>query len=331
VRAFLIDTDTASDDAVALLMALRWPDVDVVGVTIVSGNLPLERCARNALYTLELCGSSAPVYLGAAAPLVRANYHAEWFHGEDGMGNMHYPAPQRRPETEPAADAIVEIVRCHPGLTLVTLGPLTNVALAIRRRPQLVNDVERVVVMGGAACTVGNITPAAEYNIWIDPEAASIVFRSGLPIEMVGWELSRGDANLVGRDLERIRAYDNDLSRFALDCNRVVLNSTRTQSRDPGLGLPDPVAMAVALDPAVCTLKSRHYVEIETASALTRGMTVVDRLGRAGDEINAPAWGHLTIRPPNVSVCWQLDTGLWKEMLFRVLGDCSPGPRPALG
>jgi purine nucleosidase len=319
-RAFLIDTDTASDDAVALLMALRWPDIDVVGVTTVSGNMPLERCARNALYTLELCESNAPVYLGASKPLERANYHAEWFHGEDGMGNMHYPAPRRGPEPEAAADAILDIVRRHPGLTFVTLGPLTNIALAIQRRPQLVNDVGRVVVMGGAACTVGNITPAAEYNIWIDPEAAGIVFRSGLPIEMVGWELSRGEANLLAPDLEKIRGIDNDLARFALDCNRVVTHSTRTQSHDPGLGLPDPVAMAIALDPEICTVKSRHYVEIETASELTRGMTVVDRLGRAADAINAPAWGHLTNRPPNVTVCWEIDTSRWKSMLFRALG-----------
>jgi purine nucleosidase len=318
-RTFLIDTDTASDDAVALLMALRWPDVEVVGITVVAGNMPLERGARNALYTVELCGASVPVYLGAVKPLERDNYHAEWFHGEDGMGNMHYPPPAGRPANLHAVHAILETVRRHPGLTLVTLGPLTNIALAVQRDPSFVHGVGRAVVMGGAACTAGNVTPAAEYNIWIDPEAARIVFRSGLPIEMAGWELSRGAANLLEPDLETIRGFDNELARFTLDCNRVVMQSTRTQSRDPGLGLPDPVAMAIALDQAVCTVQSRHYVEVETGSELTRGMTVVDRFGRARDDVNQPAWGALTRRPENVTVCWEIDPSRWKHTLFRVL------------
>jgi purine nucleosidase len=318
-RTFLIDTDTASDDAVALLMALRWPDVEVAGITVVAGNMPLERGARNALYTVELCGARVPVYLGAAKPLERDNYHAEWFHGDDGMGNMHYPPPAWRPATQSAVDAILEIVRRHPGLTLVTLGPLTNIALAVRRDPSFVHGVGRAVVMGGAACTAGNVTPAAEYNIWIDPEAAQIVFRSGLPIEMVGWELSRGSANVLKPDIATIRGFDNELARFTLDCNRLVMQSTRTQSRDPGLGLPDPVAMAVALDPEVCTSKSRHYVEVETGSELTRGMTVVDRFGRAQDDINQPAWSTLTSRPENVTVCWAIDAERWKRTLFSVL------------
>jgi purine nucleosidase len=316
---FLIDTDTASDDAVALLMALRWPDVEVAAITIVSGNMPLERAARNALYTAELCGSEVAVYLGAEKPLRRGNYHAEWFHGEDGMGNMHYPAPHRRPSAGHAVDAILSTVRRHPGLTLVTLGPLTNLALAVEREPAFVQDVGRLVVMGGAACTVGNVTPAAEYNIWIDPEAARIVFRSGLPVEMVGWELSRGAANLLEEDVRAIRALDTELARFVLDCNRVVIESTRSQSQDPGLGLPDPVAMAVALDPAVCTLRSRHHVEVETSSELTRGMTVVDRLGRARDGINAVAWGEVTRREANVTICWEIDAARWKQTLFRTL------------
>ena len=318
-RTFLIDTDTASDDAVALLMALRWPGVEVAAITIVSGNMPLERGARNALYTAQLCGAEVPVYLGAATPLQRGNYHAEWFHGDDGMGNMHYPPPVRRPEAKHAVDAILDTVREHPGLTLVTLGPLTNIALAVQRDPGFVRDVGRVVVMGGAACTVGNVTPAAEYNIWVDPEAARLVFRAGLPLEMAGWELSRGAANLLEGDLETIRGFGTELARFVLDCNRVVIRSTQEQSGDPGLGLPDPVAMAVALDPAVCTAKSRHHVEVETASELTRGMTVVDRLGRAGDAINNAAWGGLTGGAPNVTVCWEIDAARWKQALFSAL------------
>ncbi len=133
---------------------------------------------------------------------------------------------------------------------LVTLGPLTNIALALARDPGFAGYISRAVVMGGAACTVGNVTPAAEYNVWADPEAARIVFRSALPIEMVGWELCRGDANLNEAEMQRIRALDTPLAHFALDCNSTAIAANRRQSGDPGLALPDPVAMGIALDPA---------------------------------------------------------------------------------
>ncbi|MFQ5600378.1 MAG: nucleoside hydrolase [Candidatus Krumholzibacteriia bacterium] len=318
-RKFIIDSDTASDDAVAILMALRWPDVEVVAITIVSGNVAVERGATNALYTAQICGATVPVYMGARRPMVREPLHADWFHGADGMGNMDYPAPKRAPESTPAVDALIHEITTNPGITLVTLGPLTNVALALQRQPRLVENVGRCVVMGGAACTVGNITPAAEYNIWVDPEAARIVFHSGLPIEMVGWELSRGEANLLDEDIEFVRGLHNELAAFTADCNRMMLDSTRKQSGDPGLGLPDPVAMSVALDPTICTKSSRHYVEIETRSDLTRGSTVVDLLNRARDPLNVPAWGQLVRRQPNVLVCWEIDIRRWKEALYSAL------------
>jgi purine nucleosidase len=203
-RAFLIDTDTASDDAVALIMALRAPDVEVRAITIVAGNVPVAQAARNALYTAELCGSDVPVYPGADHPLLREYVHAEWFHGKDGLGDHNYPAPRRAPEPTHAVEAIVETVRANPGITLVTLGPLTNVALALARAPDIAANVARTVVMGGAPCCEGNVTPAAEYNMWVDPEAARMVVRSGLPIELVGWHLCRGAAALDPADLERV-------------------------------------------------------------------------------------------------------------------------------
>src|SRR5574338_23969 len=129
-RKFIIDTDTASDDAVALIMALRTPDVEVEAITIVNGNMPIEQGTRNALYTAQMCGrDDVPVYVGAARPLVREPVHAFWFHGGDGMGDQHYPAPQRQPEAKHAVDAIIDTVRANPGIVMVTLGPLTNIAL----------------------------------------------------------------------------------------------------------------------------------------------------------------------------------------------------------
>jgi purine nucleosidase len=318
-RKFLIDTDTASDDAVALIMALRWPDVEVEAITVVSGNVPLAQCVTNALYTTELCGSDVPVYRGANRPLLRDAELADWFHGFDGLGDQNYPPPKRTAEAKHAVEAIIDTVKANPGIVLVTLGPLTNVALAVSHAPEIVNDVSRCVVMGGAACTVGNVTPAAEFNIWVDPEAARIVFHSGLPIEMVGWELCRGDANIRENEIQYIRGFETELGQFSIDCNSVAIKANYKQSREIGIALPDPVAMAIALDPTIATRASKHYVEVETQSELTRGMTIVDQLNIIPDERNQVLWKALTNRDPNVQVVWEIDIPRWKEMLYSVL------------
>ncbi len=317
-RKFLIDTDTASDDAVALIMALRHPDAEVLGITVVSGNVPLDQCVRNALYTVELCGSRVEVYPGADRPLLREPVHAFWFHGRDGLGDVGYQ-PRGSATGTYAVDYLVDTLRAQRDVTLVTLGPLTNIALAIASAPEIVASVERCVVMGGAACAVGNVTPAAEFNVWADPDAARRVFHSGLPIEMVGWELCRGPATLDDEDIAYVRSFGTDLATFALDCNRTALIAGKRQSGEPGLGLPDPVAMSIALDPKIATRVGRCYVDVETISDLTRGMTVVDQLDVTHDERNRAVWGELRGRPANVKVCWAIDVLAWKESLYRSL------------
>jgi purine nucleosidase len=298
----LIDTDTASDDAVALIMAARWPDVEIKAVTVVAGNVPVDRGVRNALYTLELCGSEAPVYSGSAEPLRRPLVTAQFFHGGDGLGDRGYPPPQRSPAEGDAVEAIVRTVRENPELVLA---------------PDLASLVGRCVVMGGAACTVGNVTPAAEFNLWVDPDAARVVFESGVPIEMVGWELCRHEANLDDEEMAYVRSFDNPLARFAIDCNATAVEANRRQSGDPGLALPDPIAMGIALDPSICTRRSAHRVLLETESDLTRGMTVVDALEIHDYPHNDRVWGHLA--RPNAVVCWEIDVPAWKAMLFRSL------------
>ena len=307
MRTFWIDTDTASDDAVAILMALRWPDVEVAGVSVVHGNVSLEQGSLNARYTVELCGAETPVYDGADRPLVREASDAMFFHGPDGMGEMHYPAPAAPPWPEHAVDALIDCVRERPGeVTLVTLGPLTNIALAIRKAPDIVEKISMTYVMGGAAATLGNITPAAEFNIWVDPEAAHIVFHSGLPLLMVGAEHSRDNANLSDDDIEVVRSFDTPIGHLSIDCNLFALEANRKWFKESGIGLPDPVTMAIALDPDVCTRRSRHYVDVEIASEVTRGMTVVDAR-------------NVLRREPNVEVCWEIDVPRWKEPLYRTL------------
>ncbi len=317
-RTFLIDTDTASDDAVALIMALRAPDVRVAAITVVAGNVPVDQATRNALYVAELCGSDVPVYSGAAKPLRREYANAEWFHGKDGLGDRGYPDPNRSPEQAHAVEAIIETVRANPGIVLVTLGPLTNVAMALAREPAIAASVSRCVLMGGNPCSVGNVTPAAEYNVWVDPEAARMVLHSGMPIELVGWHLCCGEAVLNQADIDHVLSLDTPLARFAIECNTAARQALRVQTGEDGISLPDPVAMSIALDPTVCTSTSAHYTEVEVASGLTRGMTVVDRLGVAADERNREVW-RAVLGLPKASVCWTIDVARWKQGLYAAL------------
>jgi purine nucleosidase len=319
MRSFLIDTDTASDDAVAVLMALAAPDVRVAALTVVAGNVSMEQGARNALYTCEVAGAEVPVHLGAAAPLTRRHLHAHWFHGEDGLGDRNYPAPKRAPERENAVDALIRIAAEEPGLTLVTLGPLTNIALALAREPGFADNIGRCVVMGGAPCCEGNATPAAEYNIWVDPEAARKVFRSKLPIEMVGWHVSRGPSVLTDAECDELVAQGGPKARFAVECNARARAAYFVQTGERGLSLADPTAMAIALDRNIGLSWSRHFVEIECASELTRGMTIVDRLNVAHDENNRGAWADALAANVKADVCWSFDAAAYKAMLKRAL------------
>ena len=318
-RSFLIDTDTASDDAVALIMALRSPHVRVAAITTVAGNVNVDQATRNALYTAELCGSDVPVYRGAAKPLSRDLSDATWFHGRDGLGDRGYPAPRKAAESATATEAIIDLIESHPGIELVTLGPLTNIAQALLRKPQIAAAVSRCVVMGGNPCCVGNVTPAAEYNFWTDPEAARIVMRSGLPVELVGWHLCRGEAVLNQRDIDAVLAIGTAVARFAIDCNSHARDAYFEQTGEDGISLPDPVAMAIALDPTIATSSSDHYVDVETASDLTRGMSVVDQLNVASDSRNRELWADLLAHPRRTRVYWTIDVPRWKQALREAL------------
>jgi purine nucleosidase len=318
-RDFLIDTDTASDDAVALIMALRSPDTRVLAITTVAGNVAVQQATRNALYTAELCGADVPVFMGAETPLHREHQPAHWFHGRDGLGDHGYPAPRRFAEKQHAVDAIVATIEARPGLVLVTLGPLTNIALALQRKPEIAAKVSRCVVMGGAPCCEGNVTPAAEYNIWCDPQAARAVLRSGLPVELVGWHLCRGEAVLKLDDIERVLSLDTALARFAIECNSRAQEAYFEQTGEHGISLPDPVAMSIALDPTIVTAQSEHLVDVETSSELTLGMTVVDRLNVAGNDRNNSVWAPVLAKGVKARVVWTIDNARWKQALFSAL------------
>ncbi|MBV8865822.1 MAG: nucleoside hydrolase, partial [Acidobacteriaceae bacterium] len=221
-RSVLIDTDTASDDAVALLMALRSREVQIEAITVVAGNVSVEQGSSNALYALELCAAEIPVFAGAVKPLARDLETAHWFHGRDGLGDHGFRPSKRSIKAEHAVDAIIRVANATPGIEIITLGPLTNLALALSRGPGLADKIARCVVMGGAPCCEGNVTPAAEFNIWVDPEAARIVFQSGLSIELIGWQLCRGPAVLNPADIEKLRGFGTPLADFAILSNSIA-------------------------------------------------------------------------------------------------------------
>jgi inosine-uridine nucleoside N-ribohydrolase len=318
-RPFLIDTDTASDDAVALIMALCSPAVEVHAITTVAGNVDVHQATRNALYTAELCGSDVPVFVGAEKPLEREHVDASWFHGRDGLGDHGYRAARRSAEKESAVDAILQTAEAHPGLEIVTLAPLTNIALALRKKPSIAAKIGRCVIMGGAPCCEGNVTPAAEYNIWCDPEAARTVADSAIPIELVGWHLCRGEAALSRTDIHHVLSIGTPVAKFAIECNSVAQQAYLTQTGEHGIALPDPVAMAIALDPSIVTSQSEHYLAIETESELTRGMTVVDRLNVAGDPRNREVWAVRLATGRKAKIIWTIDNHRWKQALYAAL------------
>lgn len=285
-RRLLIDTDTASDDAVALIMALREPSTTVEAITVVAGNVPLDQAVQNALFTAELCEAEVPVHAGRAAPLMRGLQTAQDVHGLDGMGDIGLDLSGRAPTSRRAVDVIIDTITSSPGdITLVTLGPLSNVAMALLRQPSLATAVEHCYIMGGTGTGPGNITPLAEFNLWCDPEAARVVVRSGMPTTFIGWDISVASATFGPADQKSLTAQ-GPLGAFCVDIQAALDVYARDVSGIAGFDLPDPIAMAVAIDPTLAETARRH-VEVTIGDGIDRGQDVIDWHGVTGGEPNA--------------------------------------------
>jgi purine nucleosidase len=279
-RKFFIDTDTASDDAVALIIALRHRDIDVIGIGVVAGNVPLEMGVQNALYTRELCGSSAPIYVGAGKPLVRELRTAQFVHGNDGMGDIGLDLVGRQPNDGNAIDELIKSANEFEGvLELVTLGPLTNIALALQKDPSIAKKIKRCVVMGAVADHIGNVTPVAEFNMWVDPEAVEVVLQSGMNLEFVGWDISRKFAVITQAESAMLRAMDTTFATFTVDIQRVLEKFCENETQLAGFDLPDPIAIAYAINSSVADEVRNMHLVVETQSPATEGMVVMDTLG----------------------------------------------------
>ncbi|MEJ6514057.1 MAG: nucleoside hydrolase, partial [Acidimicrobiia bacterium] len=279
-RKFFIDTDTASDDAVALIIALRHRDIEVVGIGVVAGNVPLEMGVQNALYTRELCGSSTPIYVGAAKPLTRELRTAQFVHGMDGMGDIGLDLTGRQPNVGSAIDELIKSAHEFDGvLELVTLGPLTNIALALKKDPSIATKIKRCVVMGAVADHIGNVTPVAEFNMWVDPEAVDVVLQSGMNLEFVGWDISRKFAVITQAESAMLRAMDTPFATFIIDIQRVLEKFCENETHLAGFDLPDPIAIAYAINSSVADEVREMHLVVETQSQATEGMVVMDTLG----------------------------------------------------
>ena len=292
----------------------------MLAITVVAGNVSVEQGTHNALFTAELCESSSSHILrssgavGAPARRCRLVPRPRW------PGRSRLSTGLAAAEDEFAVDAMVRVIEANPGIELITLGPLTNLALALRQSPQLAANVSRCVVMGGAPCCEGNVTPAAEYNFWVDPEAARVVLRSQLPIELVGWQLSRGSAVVNEPGNRRDSRAAAPASRNSpSDANDTAAQAYRTQTGEEGIALPDPTAMAILLDPALALVSSDHYMDVQVDSGITRGMSVVDKLGVAEDARNRAAWSEVLERGRKHKVIWEMDIPGWKQALLRAL------------
>jgi purine nucleosidase len=299
-RPFFIDTDTASDDAVALLVALTNDEIDVVGITVVAGNVGLDRAIINARITTERAGKPAiAVYAGRAQPLSRPLETAQFVHGEDGMGDIGLPLPQQTvADTGDAIDVLIAAPSHHPGLTLVTLGPLTNVAAALQRDPQLLSRYARVVMMAGAPDGYGNVNATGEYNVWADPEAARIVMRAEGNKTMVGWNISRLFAVMTPADQAVIGTL-GPLGEFTQQINVCVDEYARSNGL-AGYDLPDPIAMAIAIDPTIATRSHWQRVDVVLDGEEDRGCTRI-----VGDP-----------SVPLTEVIWEADEARFKSMIM---------------
>ncbi len=296
----LIDCDPGHDDAIALLLALASPELEVLGVTTVGGNSGLANTTRNALTVLEVAGrTDVPVAAGCDHPLVRPLRTADHVHGRSGMDGPSLPAPKAAAVQAHAVDFTAETLRAAPQpVTLVAVGPLTNVAMLIRRHPDVSEFVERVVVMGGSI-GLGNITPSAEFNIWTDPEAAAIVFGSGLDLTMVGLDVTH-QARMGRAHGERLRG-EGSCGTFVAELLEFYVRFHQEVYGLDSSPIHDAVAVADVIWPDLIEAE-RFYVEIETSSALTAGRTVVDR------------W-HVTDQPPNVRVGMAIDGDRFAELV----------------
>ncbi|TJY43326.1 nucleoside hydrolase [Cohnella pontilimi] len=299
-RKIIIDCDPGHDDAIAILLAAANPRIELVGITTVAGNAEVEKTTVNALKVCEIAGiPHVPVSKGAGQPLVRVRETAPDIHGESGMDGPLLPEPTKSATSEHAVDYLIRTLMASEGdITLVPVGPLTNIAMAMRKEPAILGKIQEIVIMGGG--TFGNKTPAAEFNIYVDAEAAKVVMESGVPITLMGLDLTH-QAVATDEVKERIMAVGNRQARFIAELLDFFSGTYREVFGFEGAPIHDACCVAYCIDPTAFECKKLR-VDVETKGEFSYGMTVIDLLGVTG-------------REPNVNVALKLDRDKFWSML----------------
>lgn len=308
-RKIIIDTDPGQDDAVAILLALASPnELDVLGITAVAGNVPLALTERNTRIVCELAGMpDVKVFAGCDAPLKRKLVTAEHVHGKTGLDGPQLAEPTMPLQDQHAVDFIIDSLRGEPAgtVTLCPLGPLTNIATAMQKAPDIVSKIQEIVLMGGAYFEVGNITPAAEFNIYVDPEAADIVFKSGVPIVVMPLDVTH-KALTTAPHIAGFRAKGTEPCRMVAEWTDFFERFDKEKYGSEGAPLHDPCVIAYLIQPDLFSGRFVN-VEIETQSALTLGMTVAD-------------WWGVTDRIPNAMFMGDIDSEGFFALLTERIG-----------
>ena len=303
-RSIIVDADPGQDDAVALLLALSAPEIEVLGVTTVAGNVPQPLVTVNALKICQLAGrADVPVYAGCSRPLVRDLFTAEYVHGASGLDGADLPPPDAEAQPAHAVDFIIEscLAAKDASMTICPLGPLTNIATAIDREPLIVSKIDEIVLMGGGFFAGGNTTPVAEFNIYVDPHAAQIVLGSGAPVTMFPLDVTH-KALIMPRHLAALRDLGTPVGDAVAGMLEFYERHDIERYGMPGAPLHDPCVIAYLIDPGLF-FGRRCFVQVETDSDLTVGQTVVD-------------WWRMTGREPNALVMADVDGAAFMDLVI---------------
>ena len=288
-KRVLLDTDPGIDDSLAILLALASPELSVEGISVVHGNCSVDQALTNALGVLELAGAiHIPVARGFSRPLVQPSLLAPETHGDAGIGYATLPSPTRQPVPQHGVDFLIEKIMSAPGeMSLVCIGPLTNVAVALRKEPGIIRAVREVIIMGGAIRHQGNTSPLAEFNVFVDPHAAHMVYHSGMPITLVPLDVTYQCA-LTRANVERLQGIRSPIPRFIADSTRFYMEYHDEYQHIEGCIINDPLALALTFDPGLCEYEE-HAVDVDLSGGVSLGKTFAD-------------FYKVNKRPPNMKV-----------------------------
>jgi len=302
MKRIVIDTDAGVDDAQAILLAFGQKNVKIEAFTTVNGNVGVDKTTANVLKVLDVVRQDVPVYKGCTRPLVNPLHHAAYVHGEDGLGDCGIPDSNRKAESKHAVQALIDLANENPGeISLIAIGPLTNLAVAVQLDPDLPKKYADLTIMGGAILSKGNTNITAEFNIYADPEAAYIVFEHWPKVRVLSWETTMAHV-FTAENLERFFALNTPKSKFFQKTNQIIFKFVQERMHQNILFAPDGLAVAAAIEPEIITKKEEHYLSVELSGKNTRGETFVD-------------WWNFGDKPANAELILEIDQKRFVQMM----------------